>query len=71
MRTPRRPQVSPIFAEWLVGMPAGWTSTRPCHLPAPRDAATERMTCLSLFTGCGGLDPGRPSMYRHSRARRF
>ena len=58
-------RVSVVFAEWLMGMPPGWTSMSPlqpsalaCHpvwqWPRWKEARKHRVT--SLFSGMGALD---------------
>ena len=62
--------VSPVFVEWLMGLPRGWTSTAPLRtcgsagmpgifagVPWP-NAAAPKYRSLSLFTGSGALDWG-------------
>jgi len=62
--------VSPTFAEWLMGMPRGWTDTQPLSpksmqshalgdvTAAGVSAVARRRRTLSLFSGCGALDLG-------------
>lgn len=62
---PQRMAVTPRFAEWLMGLPPGWTA------PGPLDALARsshfafkhkllrhpaRLATVSLFSGCGALD---------------
>ena len=55
--------VSPAFAEWLMGLPSGWTELAPrpggCIHPL-RDWRTwaQRHDVLSVFSGVAGLDLG-------------
>ena len=55
--------VSPRFAEWLMGLPAGWTSTSPlspavlhAHVVKRQPQVAHKHRVLSLFSGCGALD---------------
>lgn len=49
--------VNPLFVEWMMGLPRGWTSTAALE-PAPVDRTPIRIRTLDLFTGCGGLTLG-------------
>ena len=56
--------VSANFAEWLMGLPQGWTSCVPLDSAARKIIAcpqasqqrTRRWTSISIFSGCGALD---------------
>ena len=56
--------VSANFAEWLMGLPQGWTSCVPLDSAARKSIAcpqasqqrTRRWTSISIFSGCGALD---------------
>ena len=55
----RGSNVNSLHAEWLMGLPAGWTD-KDVRLEPPAPVANEaqRKRALSLFTGGGGLDKG-------------
>ena len=48
-------KVSPLFIEWLAGVPLGWTSLKPLALSQelPKD---RRYRCFDWFSGVGGLN---------------
>ena len=55
--------VSANFAEWLMGLPQGWTSCVPLYsarksiaCPQASQQRTRRWTSISIFSGCGALD---------------
>ena len=57
--------VSPSFAEWLMGLPHGWTSIarldsaevwKSAMCPQASQQWTRRWTSISIFSGCGALD---------------
>ena len=57
--------VSASFAEWLMGLPHGWTSCVPLDsaedwestmCPQASQQRIRRWTSISLFSGCGALD---------------
>ena len=56
--------VSARFAEWLMGLPYGWTSGLPLDAAAWQSTArpqapqqwTHRWKSISIFSGCGALD---------------
>ena len=55
--------VTPLFAEWLMGLPFGWASPRPlepqsvrAHAIARLPALAKKHQTLSLFSGLGALD---------------
>ena len=55
--------VNPAFAEWLMGLPNGWTWPMPHDLPLASPLAQwpprrARWRTLSLFSGIGALDLG-------------
>jgi len=51
---PRGCVLAPAFCEWLFGVEAGWTSTKPLSSPPTRSKTT--LAAISMFTGCGLLD---------------
>ena len=53
---PRGRCLSPVFGEWLMGLPAGWTQGTPMAAAPSRPSG--RISSLSLFSGCAGLDHG-------------
>ena len=62
---PMRMVVAPRFAEWLMGVPAGWTSVEPLEAAVRHKHIAfcetllrlpKRLSTLSLFSGCGVLD---------------
>ena len=62
---PLRMVVSPRFAEWLMGVPRGWSSTQPIdsadrkrHFVFSKTLflRRHRHPTISLFSGCGALD---------------
>ena len=58
--------VHPTFAEWLMGLPRGWTHTQPLNRGALQShpvvhrqlSGFRSMRVLSLFSGAGALDFG-------------
>ena len=55
--------VSVRFAEWLMGLPHGWTSSMPLEaatgistMGVATQQGTRRRKSMSLFSGCGALD---------------
>lgn len=70
--TQKRPGhvVNPVVAEWLCGLPAGWTSTEPFdanrrkHLAKLLAVPGVRRPCLDLFSGCLGLCLGLRRWFR-------
>lgn len=59
----RRMAVSPVFAEWIMGLPRGWTSLDPVMAADVRNhdirklrGHDDRHPVISLFSGIGALD---------------
>ena len=54
--------VNPAFAEWVMGLPRGWTALAPLQITSPHGIPwphwPRRYRTLSLFSGIAGLDFG-------------
>ena len=64
-----RTVVSPSFAEYLCGLPEGWTSVEPLRLSQStlkmwRSPEETRRTVLDVFSGCLGLHLGLREYFR-------